>query len=671
MNAHYEPHAFSRRSFLKGAGAVGAAGLLAACGGSDSSSTTASSGAASGGAAAPAGSLTEYYSWETNTRELEEWNVLHSQDASDFNVLTNLVDGLLSSDPYGKPVPAIASSWEHNEDASVWTFHLRDDVDWCDVNGEVKGHITSKDFLVGCEWVLNQYKNEAFNTSMPIQNVLGAEEYYDHTVELGEAAADLTYQDMIDAGVGIAAPDDYTLVFTCKNPCPYFDTVAGYVSFYPASEDLIKELGIDGFRYATQLEMYYCGPYLIEEYVQNNTKSFIPNPTWYGANDHARFERVVVTMLNDQTVGYQLYQNRELDEIDLVESTITTIRNDPNHEYADQLCEKRPKKYSYQFHFNFQKYNDDGTPDDNWNKAVANEAFRRCLLEGVDLTNFHARANAINPLKCENLFYTMQGVCYNTQGVDYVELVREKMGYGQYDGETPIRTRGVDIAALKKQAMDELSAIGVTFPVHCAYPILAGAANQQDTAVVLRQCLSDSLGDDFVVLDIIEYVSSITQEIINAHKHSFVGNGWGADFGDPINFLSQEILHDANAYYAWTYGNISNVVEEGPADWQADVVAKFEEFTKLVNDANAIVDDVDARYDAFAEAETYMLKHALTWPEQYEVSWCLTHANEYSKINAMYGIFNYKYVDWETSEEAYTTEQYEEFAAAFEAAKQA
>ena len=668
MNAHYEPHAFSRRSFLKGAGAVGAAGLLAACGGSDSSSTTASS----GGAAAPAGSLTEYYSWETNTRELEEWNVLHSQDASDFNVLTNLVDGLLSSDPYGKPVPAIASSWEHNEDASVWTFHLRDDVDWCDVNGEVKGHITSKDFLVGCEWVLNQYKNEAYNTSMPIQNVLGAEEYYDHTVELGEAAADLTYQDMIDAGVGIAAPDDYTLVFTCKNPCPYFDTVAGYVSFYPASEDLIKELGIDGFRYATQLEMYYCGPYLIEEYVQNNTKSFIPNPTWYGASDHARFERVVVTMLNDQTVGYQLYQNRELDEIDLVESTLTTIINDPNHEYADQLCEKRPKKYSYQFHFNFQKYNDDGTPDDNWNKAVANEAFRRCLLEGLDLTPYFARYNAINPLKCENLFYTMQGVCYNTQGVDYVELVREKMGYGKFDGETSVRTRNTDISALKAQAMEELSALGVTFPIHCNWPILAGAANQQDTAVVLRQCFTDCLGDDFVVLDIIEYVSSVMQEIVNAHKHSIIGNGWGADFGDPINFLSQEILHDDNAYYAMNYGFIGKMVKEGSAaDWQSDLVAQFEEFTKLVNDANAIVDDIDARYDAFAEAEAYMLQHALTCPEHYDVSWCLTHANEYSKINAMYGIFNYKYVDWETSEEAYTTEQYEEFAAAFEAAKQA
>ena len=98
---------------------------------------------------------------------------------------------------------------------------------------------------------------------------------------------------------------------------------------------------------------------------------------------------------------------------------------------------------------------------------MANEGFSRCMLEGLDLTTYHARTNAINPLKGENDFYTMQGFCYNTSGKDYTELVRERMGYGQYDGETPIRTRNTDIAALKQQAMDELSAIGVTFPVHC------------------------------------------------------------------------------------------------------------------------------------------------------------------------------------------------------------
>ena len=670
MNANFE---ISRRSFLKGAGAVGAAGLLAACGGGSSST---GSTATSGGASAPAASnggkpLTEYIWYESGNRELEKWNVLYSQNASDFNVLTNLVDGLLSADCYGKPVAAIASSWEHNEDASVWTFHLRDDVDWCDVNGTVTGHITSKDFLVGLEWVLNQYKNEANNTSMPTQTLLGAQEYYDYTVEQGDAAANLTYQDMLDHGVGVEAPDDYTLVFTCTAPCPYFDTVAGYASFYPASEELINTLGIDGFRAATYAEMWYCGPYLIEEYINQNTKSYIPNPNWYGADDHSRFERMTILILVDTTMAYQLYQNRELDEFTLGESTLTTITSDPSNEYNNQLCEKRPNKYSYQMHFNYQKFDDDGNPDDNWNKAIANTAFRQCFYRGLNLTPWLARTNMINPLKCENDFYTMSGVCYNSDGKEFTELVREKMGLGAYDGETMVRLRDQDISALKAQAMEELSAIGVTFPVHALYFIQSGASAALDSATVLQQCFSDSFGDDFIVLDIGEFVSSQTQEVVNAHRHSFVVNGWGADFGDPINFLGQETLTDANAYYSHNYSFISNVYEEGPADWQADLISIYQTFEQMVHDANAIVDDINARYDAFAEAEAYMLTNVLTCPANLEVLWTLTHANDYSKINAMYGICNYKYVDWETSEEAYTTEQYEEFAAAYEAAMQA
>ena len=670
MNANFE---ISRRSFLKGAGAVGAAGLLAACGGGSSST---GSTATSGGASAPAASnggkpLTEYIWYESGNRELEKWNVLYSQNASDFNVTTNLWDGLLSADCYGKPVAAIASSWEHNEDASVWTFHLRDDVDWCDVNGTVTGHITSKDFLVGLEWVLNQYKNEANNTSMPTQTLLGAQEYYDYTVEQGDAAANLTYQDMLDHGVGVEAPDDYTLVFTCTAPCPYFDTVAGYASFYPASEELINTLGIDGFRAATYAEMWYCGPYLIEEYINQNTKSYIPNPNWYGADDHSRFERMTILILVDTTMAYQLYQNRELDEFTLGESTLTTITSDPSNEYNNQLCEKRPNKFSYQMHFNYQKFDDDGNPDDNWNKAIANTAFRQCFYRGLDLTPWLARTNMINPLKCENDFYTMSGVCYNTDGKEFTELVREKMGLGAYDGETMVRLRDQDISALKAQAMEELSAIGVTFPVHALYFIQSGASAALDSATVLQQCFSDSFGDDFIVLDIGEFVSSQTQEVVNAHRHSFVVNGWGADFGDPINFLGQETLTDANAYYSHYYSNIANIYEEGPADWQADLIATYQEFERLVHEADAIVDDVDARYDAFATAEAYMLENCLTMPAQYEVLLALTHVNDYSKINAMYGICNYKYVDWETSEEAYTTEQYEEFAAAYDAAMQA
>ena len=667
---------FDRRTFLKGAGAVGAASLLAACG---EKSNNTGNGAAASGAAAPnttgATPLKEFISFESGNRELESWNMLYTQKAEDANVVTNLWDGLLSFDRYGKVVPAIASSWEHNEDATVWTFHLRDDVDWVDCNGEVKAHLTSKDFLVGFEWVMNAIKNEANNTSMPNDTIVGAYEYYELTKEAGDAAADMTYEDMLAAGVGIEAPDDYTLVFTCPSACPYFDTVAAYNSFYPVAPALIEELGVDGFRSCDNTTMWYNGPYVVEEYIQGNTKSYIPNPNYYDAANVSRFERFTVTMISDGSISLQLYQNRELDEVDLGESSITTIQADPSNEYNQQLCEKRAKKFSYCFIFNYDKKNTDGTPDENWNKAIANKAFRQCFSKGMVLNKFFARYNPINPLKCENDFFTMKGLCYTSDGTDYTNLVAKEMGLDgeAYDGKTMkrLRANNGDITELKKQAMEELSAIGVTFPVHCSYYILAGSTSALDHATVLKQCFTDSFGDDFIVLDVNTFVSSTMKEVVAPKLQSFVHMGWGADFGDPINFLTQIIVHDDNAYYSCNMTNIAGIVNNGPASYQTELVAAYEKFTDLVNEGRAIVDDTDARYAAFAKAEAYFLDENLIFPTVYDITWCLTHVNEYSKINAMYGPCNYKAVNWETSEEAYTTEQYDEFAAAFDAATQA
>ena len=287
--------------------------------------------------------LKEYISWESANREIESWNMLYSQTLTDANVVTNLWDGLMSFDCYGKLVPAIATSWEANEDSTVWTFHLRDDVDWVDCNGEVKEHITATDFLVGLEWVLNASKNEANNTSMPTLYIVGAEEYYEKTKDMGAAAADLRYQDMLDAGVGIEAPDDYTLVFTCKHSCPYFDTVASYTSFYPASQVLIDELGIETFRGCDNTNMWYCGPYLVEEYIQGNTKSYIPNPQLLQCcqrqplrasdRDHDLRSGHRIPALPEPRAGRDGPEREHHHHHHLR----------PNNEYNSQLCEKRAR----------------------------------------------------------------------------------------------------------------------------------------------------------------------------------------------------------------------------------------------------------------------------------------------------------------------------------------
>ena len=57
----------------------------------------------------------------------------------------------------------------------------------------------------------------------------------------------------------------------------------------------------------------------------------------------------------------------------------------------------------------------------------------------------------------------------------------------------------------------------------------------------------------------------------------------------------------------------------------------------------------------------------MTIPYNLEISWQLSKINEYSRSNAIFGIQNYMYKNWETSVDAYTTEQYKEFQAASEA----
>ena len=248
----------------------------------------------------------------------------------------------------------------------------------------------------------------------------------------------------------------------------------------------------------------------------------------------------------------------------------------------------------------------------------------------------------------------MQGLVYLSDGTEYTSLVQEKLGLPAYDGETMTRLDSEKFEEYKAQAMEELTAAGVTFPVHARYFVAGGNQTALDSANVLKQAFSDCFGDDFIVLDIDSYVSSLSKEVRDPRRQSFVINGWGADYGDPQNYLGQETNDSDNAYYMVAYGH----AVDSESDELKDL---YSQFTELVNKADAITDDIDARYEAYADAEVFMLEHALTVPASFDVSWELTHINDYSKMNAIYGIQNTKYKNWETSTDAYTAEDYAAF----------
>lgn len=604
---------------------------------------------------ASADEIKDLRAYETIAREMETWCYHYSQAAVDLNVLSNFYDHLLTNDANGALVPCVAKEWSSPDGGQTWIFKLNEGVTWVDYQGNYKADCTAQDWVTGLEWVLNYGKNQAANTSMPIEMIKGAGDYYAYTKELGEEEAKKLGTEKFLEMVGLEAPDDYTLIYHCVDKLSYFPSVACYNCLAPLSAKLIEEIGVDGYFGADYTTMWYNGPYTCSEYIYQNEKVLSKNEAYWNKDNVKLFDTVTIKMVESADVAFQWFSAGDLDYIDLNQANLSTIYNNEGNEFHDNLVEARPTKYSYQMHFCWDKKNEDGSADTNWNTAIANENFRLALYYGLDITDYLARTNFIHPLSCQNYCYTANAVSVNSEGKDYTQMVRDELGL-QYDSEKFVRADAAKAAEYKAKAIEELTAAGVELPVKMTHYIMGSNQTAKDSADTLAQIISDCLGDDLVVLEIRTYVSKLNTEVRDPQLASIYINAWGADFADPVNFLGQETYGDDNAYYSKAYSKINNATDK-------KLIATYKEFTDMVNTAKAITDDLDARYAAFAKAEAFWIQHALTIPWSYEETWKVTSINEYSKIYTAYGNQSERYVNWETNSDLYTTEDYEAFKA--------
>ena len=602
---------------------------------------------------AAADEIKNFKDYQTQANEMETFCYHYSQAAVDLNVLSNCYEHLLTNDAAGALVPAAAKSWSSPDGGQTWIFELNEDIVWVDYKGEYMADCVAEDWATGLEWVLNYHKNQSANTSMPIEMIKGAGEYYNYTKSLSEEEGKALGLDKFYEMVAMSCPTDYSIQFVCVDKLAYFPSVATYNCLAPLSADLIAEIGVDGYFGADYTTMWYNGPYTITEYIYQSEKVLTKNASYHALDEVKLFDTVTVKMVESADVAYEMFDAGELDYIELPASKLNTIYNDPNHKYNANLIEARPTKYSYQIPLVYDKKLEDGTPDVAWNTAVANENFRLALYYGLDPVNYLARTNDINPLSCQNLCYTGNFVAVNSQGVDYTQLVRNEIGL-QYQNDVFSRYNPELGAQYKAKAIEELKAAGIELPIKMTYYISGSSTTAKETADVFANLIKTCLGDDLVVLETKTYVSKLNTEVRDPQLAAIYINGWGADFADPINFLGQETYGEDNAYYSQMYSKINNATDE-------KLIETYKEFTRLVNEAKAITGDLDARYAAFAKAEAYMLNHALVIPWSYSVTWQLTKVNNYSQIFSAYGVMGERYVNWETSTELYTAAQYEEF----------
>ena len=128
---------------------------LSACGGKD---TTTQPGGDAPAGNEPAGepsqpvqpdnggeAITDFVDFQLQSSEIRTFCLLNSEDSVNSNVLCNAYSPLLELNNKGALGPAVAKEWGTEDGGLTWTFKLRDDVVWVDVDGNEKAKCTAQD----------------------------------------------------------------------------------------------------------------------------------------------------------------------------------------------------------------------------------------------------------------------------------------------------------------------------------------------------------------------------------------------------------------------------------------------------------------------------------------------------------------------------------------------
>jgi oligopeptide transport system substrate-binding protein len=173
-----------------------------------------------------------------------------------------LFEGLTVLDEQStESVAAAADHWSVSPDGLVWTFHLRAGLKWS--NGEP---LAAGDFLASWRRVLSPaFAAEGAWYLFPVRN---AEAYN---------AGRIT--DF--ASVGLAAPDDATLVITLERPAPYLPALVSMPAWFPINPRVLEKFGAmdrRGTAWTRPGSLVGNGPFVLKEWTPNSRIVVEKNP---------------------------------------------------------------------------------------------------------------------------------------------------------------------------------------------------------------------------------------------------------------------------------------------------------------------------------------------------------------------------------------------------------
>ena len=615
----------------------------------------------------------------SDSREVASMDYLVTALASDHQYNVNFVDGLVICDRYGAYQPAVAESWTANEDATVWTFKLKKGVKWVTAAGDEYGEVTAEDFVTG----LRHAAEFQSGTAYVVSSVEGFSDYM--------SAGD--YSDEAWAKVGVKAVDDYTVEYTLNAPTPYFYTQVEYTVFYPVNKTFLESKG-DGcklgtpdtnsctFGQATPDSILYNGAYILSSFDVKSQTVMVKNPAYYAA-DEVYLEKVTV-IYDEGSDPYEMI--RSFEQNVYAYAGLSTqwgdeVFNEMMAKYDGYVNPTLSNYYAFGIVFNYNRvtYENTAHADDadkeNTKAAIRNENFRLAMKSAFDAQAYLevsapteiAKATLRNINGVPNLVSTSDGTLYGTLVEDaYEEITGTRVSLA--DGQWPWLSKENALAYIEAAKAD-----GITFPVHVDMLVIETSDRLTKQGLSFKQSIEENTDGQIIVdlimrdQDTVQNIAYYSESWDEADYDISTFTGWGPDYVDPKSFV--EIYSPVDGYYMHSCGLTDKGATQSD-DFGADDELKtqlgFYEYEELYRAADAITDDLDARYAAFAKADAYLLAHGLYIPTSMQTrSARVSHIVPFSAPYSS-GVSQYKYRGVQLQEDVVTTEQYQAAMAAWE-----
>lgn len=575
----------------------------------------------------------------------------------------NFVDGLVSYDQYRQIVPALAKSCDVSEDGKTYTYHIRKDVPWVDADGNEYATVKPYDWVTGLKHAADTNSETLYLVS---DSITGLADY-----------ASGKNKDF--SKVGIKADDKAgTLTYTLNAPESFWNSKATYGILYPINAEFLKEKGKD-FGKVTTDGILYNGAFIATKFDNKSAIEYKANDTyWDKKNVHIKNVKLSFYDGKKPEDLYKGFTDGKYNQAEL----FPTMPYYKNVKKSDVIwTAQEATTYFGMFNLNRQTYKNTAHDTDAKKtaikQAVLNKDFRQAIGFAIDKAKYNAQRvgeeggeklvrNTLVPYD----FVTIAGKDYGTAVQSNLQAIDGDVWSKLSVDQGKNSTYNVDLAkASFAKAKEALKAQGIEVskenPIVLDAPVLDTSTINIAAAASMANSL-DKAFDGEVKLNSIKLAMDPYLQAVFSFKtaaeadYDWNISGWGPDYADPATYLN--ILSPKQGDITIKIGLEPSVTLEGEDKGAAaKATVDIEAYQKLLDEANAITDNTDARYEAFAKAEAWLIDNGIVTPI-YSLGAAPMMQNEvpFTKIDSnTVGSTAYSYKYRKVSDKTVTAKEYE------------